>query len=275
MRGSRRFSAVVSVLLVVLAGLSVGTARPDSGAVKSGLQVEQVLWKPNGTGGGRIEVSYRLIAVTELPRHPSITYILDEATGDKLELQRVAMVPPTAATADEAPLANFVLLDEKGRFWPGDEVAVIVAGLVQKGVTIEGEVPEDYLVARAEQAATVESPADGSNETSLEVVKLMIAGGGDLLDLRYRLTGVSIVHADEHDSYIMMPETGEKFFVLGVARIGALATKNPGATKTSYILIQNSGRKIKVGDRVTVVIAGGKQENVLVEDPTDVYNQDR
>jgi hypothetical protein len=269
MQGRRQFPTALLVLLVVLAALSVNPARPDTAGAESGLRVEQVLWKPDGTGGGLIEVSYRLIAVTELPRHPSITYIMDEATGAKVELQRVAMIPPTAKNAEEAPLANFVLQDEKGQFWPGDEVTVVVAGLVQKGVSVKGEVPEGYRTARPVPVAAVEGAGDESSEVTLEVVKLLIAGGGDLLDLRYRLTGVSIVHADEHDSYILKPETGEKFFVLGVARIGALANKNPGATKTSFILIQNSGRKIKVGDRVTVVIAGGKQENVLVEDPSD------
>ena len=60
------------------------------------------MWEPDGKGGGLIEVSYRLIAVDELPRHPSITYIIDEETGDKIDLRRVAMVPPTSMSADEA-----------------------------------------------------------------------------------------------------------------------------------------------------------------------------
>ena len=265
MRENRLMAATLSALLVALAG-SVGLpAWSNTATTETGLQVEQVLWEPDGKGGGLIEVSYRLIAVDELPRHPSITYIIDEETGDKIELRRVAMVPPTSMSADEAPLAQFTLLDEKGRFWPGDEVMVVVAGLIRKGVTIEGEVPEGYRRVRPDPGPDTEIP-EGPIGAELEVVKLIIAGGGALLDLRYRLGGVAQVQADEHDSYVMNPETGEKFYVLGVARIGTLATKDPGASKISFILVQNSERKVKLGDRVTVVIAGAKQENVLVEE---------
>jgi hypothetical protein len=267
MHGQKQFRSTIWVLFVTLVGLAGASVQATDSGDATGLRVEQVQWKPDGAGGGLIEVSYRLIAVTELPHHPSITYLLDEKTGTKLELQRVAMVPPTAMSADEAPLAQFNLKDHEGLFWPGDEVTVVVAGLVQKNVTIQGEIPEGYRDTRAESEAAAEAADAG--EAKLEVVRLMIAGGGALLDLRYRLGGVALVHADEHDSYILKPDTGEKFFVLGVARIGTLATKDPGAAKTSFILIQNSERKVKVGDRVTVVISGAKQENVLVEDPVD------
>jgi hypothetical protein len=258
---------VALVLLAAAVGLAGAVAQAAESTDPSGLRVEQVLWKPGEAGGGLIEVSYRLIAVTELPRHPSITYLYDEQTGTKLELQRVAMLPPTEMSADKAPLGRFDLKDREGRFWPGDEVTVVVAGLVQKGVVIQGDVPEGYREAGVGPDPDTAPAPDGPSEAKLEVIKLMIAGGGALLDLRYRLSGVALVQADEHDSYIQIPETGEKLFVLGVARIGTLATKDPGAAKTSFILIQNSQGKVKVGDRVTVVISGAKQENVLVEEP--------
>lgn len=265
MHGHTRLHAAILALTVMVAGAAGIPAQAADSEESTGLLVEQVQWKPDGAGGGLVSVSYRLIAVTELPRHPSITYLVDEETGKRLELQRVAMVPPTAMSVAEAQLASFELKDPEGLFWPGDKVMVVVAGLVQKDVTVEGEVPEGYREGLLEPAAEAAPPDAG--DAKLEVIKLMVAGGGELLDLRYRLSGVSLVHADEHDSYLMIPETGEKFFVLGVARIGTLATKDPGAAKTSFILIQNSGGKIKVGDRVTVVISGAKQENVLVEDP--------
>jgi hypothetical protein len=74
-----------------------------------------------------------------------------------------------------------------------------------------------------------------------------------------------MVLADEHTTYIEHAETGEKLYVLGVARIGTLATKDAGPSKTSYLLIQNPERKIKPGDRVHVVVAGIRAENALVE----------
>ena len=269
MYASRRVPAVTLILATVVAvSVCLPVAAEDS-ADATGLRVEQVLWKPDGSGGGVIEVSYKLIAVTELPRHPSITYILDHQGGNKLELQRVAMIPPTEMNPDEAPVARFELQDPEGLYWPGDSVTVVIAGLVQEGVVISGEVPEGYGAQREDAEAAAATVETEPSDAKLEVVKLMVAGGGALLDLRYRLSGVSLVQADERDSYILIPETGEKFYVLGVARIGTLATKDPGAAKTSFILIQNSERKIKVGDRVTVVISGAKAENVLVEDPID------
>ena len=74
-----------------------------------------------------------------------------------------------------------------------------------------------------------------------------------------------MVLADEGTTYVEIPSTGEKLFVLGVARIGTLATKDAGPGKTSFLLIQNPDRKIKPGDRIDVVIAGIRAENVLVE----------
>ena len=269
MHGHTRIRSTILVFVLAVVGSAGTPAQSAESADPTGLRVERVQWTPDGAGGGLIEVSYKLIAVTELPRHPSITYLLDEKTGTKLDLQRVAMIPPTAMSADEAPLARFELKDHEGKFWPGDEVTVVVAGLVQKGVSIQGDVPEGYREARTGPEAEAVAEAVDPGDAKLEVIKLMVAGDGALLDLRYRLSGVKLVQADEHDSYVMKPETGEKFFVLGVARIGTLATKDPGAAKTSFILIQNSGRKVKVGDRVTVVISGAKQENVLVEDPVD------
>lgn len=257
---------------ILLAGLIAGalfaaaadpTARAEETDAGAGLRVERVTWKADGRGGGVIEVHYRLVGITELPRHPSITYVLDETTMRRVELRRVAMLPPTSMSAEGAPLATLVLPDESGIVRPGQQVTVVVAGLVQRGVIVEGLAAEDVP-----PPSDGPSPAGPATEptTRLEVVKLMIAGHGALLDLRYRLSGASIVHADEHDSYVELPASGDKLYVLGVARIGTLATKDAGPSRTSFILIQNSERKIKAGDRVNVVIAGARQDDVLVEE---------
>ena len=133
MHGHTRLRSTILVLFIAVVGLAGIPAHPADSEDPTGLRVEQVQWKPDGDGGGLIEITYRLIAVTELPRHPSITYLLDEETGTRLELQRVAMVPPTAMSAAEAPLASFELKDREGLFWPGDKATVVVAGLIRPG----------------------------------------------------------------------------------------------------------------------------------------------
>lgn len=234
---------------------------------ESGLRVERVLWKPGEPTGGELEVQYRLINVDELPKHPSVTYVLDPVSGEKVQLRRVAMMPPTAVDPAEAPLGKFRLKDEQGLIRPGQRVTVVVAGLVQADVLVEGpgvhegvvEVDDAVAEDSAERFDTV------PDDASLEVVKLRVSGGGFLLDLRYRVSGSGMVLSDERTTYIEKRETGEKLYVLGVARIGTLATKDAGPSKTSFLLIQNPERTIKTGDRVDVVVAGIRSNDILVE----------
>jgi hypothetical protein len=255
------------LLLAWTSGMAQAETETPAASPESGLRVERVLWKPAEPTGGELEVQYRLINVDELPKHPSITYVLDPATGEKVQLRRVAMMPPTAVDPAKAPLAKFVLQDEQGLIRPGQRVTVVVAGLVQADVLVEGPgVHEGVLKAGA-------AGGEGSTErfdtvpedATLEVVKLRVSGGGFLLDLRYRVSGEGMVLSDERTTYLEKRDTGEKLYVLGVARIGTLATKDAGPSKTSFLLIQNPHRTIKTGDRVDVVVAGIRSNDILVE----------
>jgi hypothetical protein len=234
--------------------------KVEPGEANTGLVVEQVLWKLDEGGQAIVEVRFKLIAVEQLPKHPSITYVVDETTGESIRLQRPAMLPPTTHDPATAKTATMVIEDRERVIRPGSEVTVVVAGLVRKGVPVEGTVPTEN---DSEAKATV---AEANPDAKLEVVMLRIAGGGSLVDLRYRLHGVSRVKADEGDSYIEHSESGERLYVLGVARIGTLATKDTGSDKTSFVMFKNSEKKIKAGDRVRVVIAGVTLDDVVVEE---------
>lgn len=266
MRSNRtKFACLLVAVVGILAATGPSAAEPATGAEKhSGLLVERVSWGPVESGGGVIGVEFRLIGVQELPRHPSVTYVMDPQTQNKVMLRRVAMLPATADDPADAPLATLQLLDEEGIIRPGQRVTVVVAGLVQPNVLVEAPGAESAAAAKgdAEQPLRVDTVPE---DATLEVVKLRLSAGGFLLDLRYRVSGVGMVLADEHTTYIEHAETGDKLYVLGVARIGTLATKDAGPTKTSYLLIQNPDRRIKSGDRVNVVVAGIRLDDVQVE----------
>jgi hypothetical protein len=251
-----RIAILLAVLALPLATIAYDEGDDDAKASGSGLVVEQVRWEPEGDAGA-IHVQFKLVGVKELPKHPSITYVVEEASGSAIQLQRPVMLPPTADNAEDARSATMVLPDPNNLVRPGSTVTVVVAGLIRKGIPVEGEVPAEGV--------PVSAKAEPETDAKLEVVKLMVSGGGGLLDLRYRLDGLDRVRADEGDSYIEVPETGQKLFVLGVARIGTLATKDAGSDRTSYVLFKNNGNQVKVGDRVNVVIAGVRQQDVLVE----------
>jgi hypothetical protein len=240
-------------------GPVVATEETELGVENSpGLRIERLLWRPAEPEGGILEIRFRLVGVDELPRHPSVTYIVDPETNQKIQLRQPTMLPPSADDPEQAPLATLSLHDESGLILPGRRVMVVVAGLVQSNVLVE---------TTEEFPAEVPTPRHDTvpEDAKLEVIKLRASGGGYLLDLRYRIDGAGMVLADEHTTYIEHAETGEKLYVLGVARIGTLATKDAGPSKTSYLLIQNPERKIKPGDRVHVVVAGIRAENALVE----------
>jgi hypothetical protein len=228
----------------------------------SGLLVQRLFWKPGETGGGILELQYKLVGVDELPRHPSVTYVLDPETEQRVQLLRPVMLPSSADDAASAPAATLVLTDEADHIRPGRRVTVVVAGLVRPNVLVESN---EYPPEGATVAESPSRPDTVPLDATLEVVKLRASGEGYLLDIRYRVSGAGMVVADEGTTYVELPETGEKLYVLGVARIGTLATKDAGPGKTSFLLIQNPGRKVKPGDRVHVVIAGIRAQNVLVE----------
>jgi hypothetical protein len=267
-RTNRKWWIVAAAIAVGIASVSFGPAAAEEsakaaaegGAEGEGLVVEQVLRKQGQDGQPVVEVRFKLIGVEELPKHPSITYLVDEETGKLVRLQRAVMLPPTSHDPATAKTATMALPDPDGVIRPGTEVTVVVAGLIREGVVVEGLGPGemDGKVAAATEKV--------NPDARLEIVKLRIAGDGSLVDLRYRLHGVSRVKADEGDSYIEHPESGERLYVLGVARIGTLATKDTGSDKTSFVLFKNSQKTVKGGDKVRVVIAGVAQDDVLVEE---------
>ncbi len=125
--------------------------------------------------------------------------------------------------------------------------------------------------ARADETGAGEEARSGSHGEeeggpSLEVVSAQLTAGGGLVDIRYRLRGITEQTRLNHaNSFLSDEATGDKFTVQGVAKIGNLApseVKDPNFVY--YALFQNRGRKIQPGSVLTVVISGMRQEHVEV-----------
>jgi hypothetical protein len=124
-----------------------------------------------------------------------------------------------------------------------------------------GELAKLRLEAEGQHRQTMIPP-----DATLEVLEAKITGAGGLLQVRFKTTGVQVLSADAKFSYVLDPKTGERLDILRVPRIGLMAPKRLGAYAAgSYMVIRNPEGKIKKGDRITVVVEGLRQENVLVE----------
>lgn len=251
------------VLLGAALLTSVAAATPERPVSRGRLLVDQVLVKP-GADGGVIEVRYRLVGVDRLPGDPGETYVRDEGSGEVSRVRKIPMLP-ASSSADPEPsrVATFVVPNYGGKIEAGHRVTVVVAGLEQAGVLVAAASPASQPTPPA--PATPKSPAETPNAAKLTILSLRTTANGELLDVRYRLTGVERVSGDVKETYVIDPATGDRLAVLGVSRVGLLSTKHVDKAGTSFLILQNEGGKIKPGDRVTVVIAGARADDVLVE----------
>ena len=97
---TRRTTVVACVLLLWVGLAAVAEPGGDGVAENTGLQVERLLWSPGPNGAGLLELRYRLVGVEELPKHPSVTYVLDPHNGHRVSLRRPAMLPPSPVEAN-------------------------------------------------------------------------------------------------------------------------------------------------------------------------------
>jgi hypothetical protein len=253
---------IVSTLLLAIAAISVAGAadRPDEPESRGRLLVETAVLKP-GPDGGVIEVRFRLAGVDRLPADPGETYVRDEESGIVSRVRRIPMLPATSS-ADPEPskIASFVVPNYGNKFQAGRTVTIVVAGLERGGVLLEAAEPKGGATVVASP-----EPRPAPSEAKLTVLSLRTTANGDLLDVRYKLTGVERVSGDTKETYVLDPATGERLGALGVSRVGLLSTKHVDKAGTSFLILQNPGKKIKAGDRVTIVISGARADDVLVE----------
>lgn len=97
----------------------------------------------------------------------------------------------------------------------------------------------------------------------IEVEKALLLVAGNFLEVRFQMSGIEKLDPEPASTYAVDEATGTKFFVTWLRRIGRI-----GVTKQrsyQYLLFRIPEAKLKVGDRITVVVQGAKQEHVPVE----------
>ena len=109
-----------------------------------------------------------------------------------------------------------------------------------------------------------------ATEARLEVIKAKLTEERSLLEIQYRIRGVfgnpNVSTRYARSAYVVDEGTGETFRILRFSRIGALGQKNLSNGPISFVKIDNTQEKIKKGARITFVIAGLRQEHIIVEE---------
>jgi hypothetical protein len=259
-----------ALIVTVLLSAPLLALADDGDNDREGLVVDKVLVKGPSAEGVEIELRYWLVDVESLPGHPSkTTLIMDETTHRGVMLKKLQAIasPVSEGDLEESPSSSLTFWDDTGSIRPGHPVSVAVAGLVAKHVVPEagpGFVEEalDDVQAELEKAARKDLPEGAT----LDVLGAVLGGDGGLLQVQFRTTGIEELSAGGEYSYVLDPATGERFNILRVPRLGMMAPKHLGEYEAgSYMVINVPTGKIKRGQKITVVVEGLRQEDVIVE----------
>jgi len=111
------------------------------------------------------------------------------------------------------------------------------------------------------------SQHERASEPRIEVVWAKFLAGGEYLEVRFKVFGMPKYDPEPDSTYVVDEATGQKFFIAWLKRIGRVATtKVHKDGSVQFIMIKNQDRKLKPGDRITVIIGPTRQEHVLVEE---------
>jgi hypothetical protein len=236
----------------------------------TGLVVDRVTLGAAGPEGIEIELRYWLVNVDQLPGHPSkTTLIMDEETNEGVMIRKLQPIASSISDDDmaETPPAILEFRDDRGVIRPGKPVSVAVAGLVAKHVVPEaGPDYEEGGIAKARERADQEARRELPEDAALEVIGVTLGGEGGLLHVRFRTRGVGEITADGEHTYVLDPETGDRFEILRVPRLGLMAPKHLGDYDAgSYLVIRVPSGRFHRGDKISVIVEGLRQDNVVVE----------
>jgi hypothetical protein len=99
----------------------------------------------------------------------------------------------------------------------------------------------------------------------LEVISCRLAPNHEFVDVRFRVRGTERIEHGSADTYLLDEETGERYFVMELRRLGSLAEVRDGeASGVHSVIFRNFGRKLRFGSKVTVVVGPLRQEHVLL-----------
>jgi len=157
-------------------------------------------------------------------------------------------------------------------------VAVMIAGpLAADNPSTLGksmQAREEAGPATAEQAAAeaddAESAAAQLAETwGVEVSSIRLSTHDYMIDYRYRVLDAdkaADLHKRQIKPYLIHQESEKVLAVPDTAKLGPLRNSNmPQEGKIYWMFFGNTGKLVKAGDKVTVVIGDFRVENLVVE----------
>jgi hypothetical protein len=104
----------------------------------------------------------------------------------------------------------------------------------------------------------------------IEVIALRQTSGGFMLDFRYRVLNpekAMPMFQEEITPYLIDQSSGSKLPTIGSTKVGPLrpTSRDPREGITYFMFFGNPGQLVKVGTRVTVVVADHRLENLFVQ----------
>jgi hypothetical protein len=126
-----------------------------------------------------------------------------------------------------------------------------------------------FLQGWAEEPDSADAGPSVEETYGVSIVGIRLSGNGYLVDFRYRVTdpGKASALMDRKASpYLVDQASGMKFAVPTGPKMGSLRAKGAPVTgKIYFILFSNTGKVVKKGSKVDVVIGDFKAEGLTVE----------
>ena len=98
------------------------------------------------------------------------------------------------------------------------------------------------------------------------ISSVRLTAGGTALDVRYKVLDdqkASGMHKLQGQTYLQDQNTGRNLSTK--AQVQPLVTQEMSEGKTYFMMFPNRGRSVRSGDTVTLVIAGTRAENLVVD----------
>lgn len=232
------------------------------------LEVQSVVLGEATEKGTEIRVFYHLVEVQQLPGHPVRSSVIINENEQGYVALRQLQTMPAGIPEDrlgETPVSVIVFHDANEVIRPGDSVTVVLAGMGHPQIKVEaGPGYREGGVQQAKADAEARVRASLPKDAKLMIHEVKTAGYGSLLHVTFSTVGVTKVDPHGRHTYVLDPETGKRFDILRVPRLGMMAPKDLQDLRISFMIIQNPAGHFKPGDKVTVVVSGLRQENVEV-----------
>jgi hypothetical protein len=115
-----------------------------------------------------------------------------------------------------------------------------------------------------------QSEMNDAENLGIEVIALRQTSGGFMLDFRYRVLNpekAMPMFQEEITPYLIDQSSGSKLPTIGSTKVGPLrpTSRDPRKGVAYFMFFGNPGQLVKVGTKVTVVVADHRLENLVVQ----------